>query len=223
MHIDRVTNPEDVRQIHLELIEESFPPDEKTSTDVFVDAVNSGNTILYGVKLDGRWAGEVALEVYDERDFALISWLSTAEHSRGRGLGGKLLQLAIDEGTRLGAKWLIGEIEDPATPVTSVAHGNPASRAQFYARRGAKALLLDYQQPPIGPGKNALDMLLIAFSKEPLPAALPSEPLGRFLHSYVGDHEATWQRLEPGLDSVEVELIDLNSEAFSRSRLSGRN
>lgn len=222
MRIDRVTNPDEARQIHQELIDVSFPPDEKSSADVFVDAVKSGSTLLYGARHEGRWAGEVSLEVQDEKDLALISWLSTSEHARGHGLGGKLLQTAIDEGTKLGAKWLIGEIENPATPPTSVAHGDPAARSLFYARRGAKALMLDYLQPPIEPGKNAMDMLLIVFSQQPLPAALPAKPLSRFLKDYVGGYEPTWNRLEAGLRGDEVELVDLDQDAFDKSRLSSR-
>lgn len=218
MEIVQVCGQDDIRAVYRELIEINFPPHERTLEADFVEAVLSGQTLLFAIRDETGWLGEISLELHGDPLVELISWLSIAPAGRGLGIGGKLLEFAIDYAYKRGTRWLVGEIENPGAASSSAEHGDPSARAKFYVRHRAKAIMANYLQPPIAEGQDAVEMLLIVFSAQPLGQAIPSAPLKEFLAEYVGDYPPSWQRLQPALAASQVPLTDISAETFELTR-----
>lgn len=217
MQITKITDDGQVASIFDDLVVVCFPPDERCSRIELVEAARSGKLSIFAARGDDGWAGVVMLEDHGVPSMRQLSWLAVAPRLRGAGLGGQLLEYAIDEATRLGAKFLIGEVEDPAQQVLDPQYGNPADRARFYRRHGAVALPMPYQQPPLGPGLSAVPLMLMAFSRESFDA-VPVAELKQFLWNYVGNHAPTWAMVSPWLVGDEMLVAELSSETFWTGR-----
>ncbi|EPH06154.1 hypothetical protein HMPREF1531_00803 [Propionibacterium sp. oral taxon 192 str. F0372] len=217
MEIIRVTDGEQIGQIFDELIFVSFPPDERCTREEFVEAVVCGSLQAFAIADGDSWAAVVTMDEYGEPEIRQLSWVAVAESRRGEGLGSLLLEYVIDEIHRQGARFLVGEVEDPASPTVDPRHGDPAARAAFYRRHGAKALPLPYQQPPLGPELNPVPLMLMVFSREPVDE-IPVPPLRRFLHASVGHHEPTWAMVEPWLAGETITTGEVSTETFRRGR-----
>lgn len=213
MEITRITDDDQVASIFDDLVVVCFPPDERSTREELVTWVRTGKINLYAARDDEGWAGVVMLEDHREPSMHQLSWLAVAPRLRSRGLGGRLLEHAIDESHRLGARFLIGEVEDPDQQVIDASYGDPAARAGFYRRHGAVALPMPYQQPPLGPGLEAVPLMLMVFSREDFDA-VPVPELRNFLHNYVGHHAPTWAMVEPWLVGETMPVAELSSKTF---------
>lgn len=217
MEITRITDDDQVASIFDDLVVVCFPPDERCTRDELVAAVRCGKISVFAARDADGWVGVVMLEDHGEPSMRQLSWLAVAPRGRSHGLGGRLLEHAIDESHRSGARFLIGEVEDPDQQVIDVSYGDPAARAGFYRRHGAVALPMPYQQPPLAPDLAPVPLMLMVFSREPFDA-VPVAELRTFLHNYVGHHAPTWAMVDPWLVGETMPVADLNSQTFWTGR-----
>jgi GNAT superfamily N-acetyltransferase len=158
-----VTGADDLVRVHDRLLAPSFPAAELESVDDLIAAVRAGTSEVL-VHQD-RPGDPVAVAVADRSRAApvvLLAYLATDPLRRSTGLGSSLLDAAM-------TRWLdradpclvLAEVEDPAEHPASAAHGDPAARLRFYARRGARALDLPYFQPRLRTGASRVPHLLL--------------------------------------------------------------
>ena len=157
-----VTAPVELARVHARLLAPSFPPAELVSTGELTAAVRAGTTEVLVLREDGEPAAVAVGERSRSAPVVLLSYLAADASRRSAGLGGRLLDAAVERWVqRSGPCVVLAEVEDPAHHRGSAAHGDPAARLRFYARRGARALELPYFQPALRPGVPRVPHLLL--------------------------------------------------------------
>ncbi|MFV0634207.1 GNAT family N-acetyltransferase [Demequina sp.] len=156
-----VSDAAEVRALHEALLAPHFPPAELVTPDSLAAAVTHGRAQVLVIEEDGPVAmavGEFAGTV------ALLAYLVVDSRARAGGYGSRLLDAAVHQwlSPEAQATCLLAEIESPTTAVHHPAHGDPARRAAFYAKQGARMLDVPYFQPALnGDGQRVSDMLLL--------------------------------------------------------------
>lgn len=181
--------PELVASLHRDVLVPSFPPAELVDAPTFLAEHASGRLRSLGVVEDARVVAGVVGAWSPSARTLLVQYLAIAPGRRGGGIGGRLLDAAVDAWSReLGPELVLAEVEHPAHHATSAAHGDPAARLRFYARRGARVLAVPYFQPGTGPGAERVPALLLVAlphrggkDAAGLPDAVPAGPLRAFL------------------------------------------
>lgn len=191
MPVAEVTSPDELRALHAAVLAPSFPPDELEDVVAMCADLVAGRAVALVSSSDAGVPVAVAVGTRSA-DVVLLSYLAVAPGTRGGGVGGEL----YDEALR---RWreafdplvVLAEIEDPDAPASSADHGDPAARARFYLRRGARVLPVPYVQPALAPGLSRVPgMQLLALSVRASVVAdddawhLPTEPLRDFLAAY---------------------------------------
>jgi len=192
MPIAEVTSPDELRALHAALLAPSFPSDELEDVEAMCADLVAGRTVALVSSSDAGVPVAVAVGTRSEQ-VMLLSYLAVAPGTRGGGVGGEL----YDEALR---RWrdtfdplvVLAEIEDPDARTSAADdHGDPAARARFYLRRGARALPVPYVQPALAPGLARVPgMQLLALSVRASVVTddgtwhLPTEPLRDFLAAY---------------------------------------
>lgn len=152
----------------------SFPTTELVPRDEFIRDGAAGRLDVLVARNQGHLAGTIVGARHGA--VVLVVWLAAGPAGRGGGVGSALFDAGV-------VRWravpdvcmVLGEIERPDAVSAEAAHGDPARRLQFYARRGVGALTMPYYQPPVGPGMPRVrGMLLTVFASADasLPRAL---------------------------------------------------
>ncbi|WP_018348036.1 GNAT family N-acetyltransferase [Longispora albida] len=213
MEIIAVRGPDRlIDQFFHEVLAPSFPPDELGTVEGLNDP---GRLVRLAVDAGGQVLGGAVGDWDPDTRVLLLSFLAIRPGVRGGGLGGRILDDAL-EAWRSGYEpcVILAEVEDPAVHSGNESHGNPEARLRFYRRRGARALDLPYFQPALGPGHSRVPgLLLMVLHSAPefhtSPDAIAAGPLRSFLESYQLEEEgqigtdpdslALWAALErPG-------------------------
>ncbi|WP_282004904.1 GNAT family N-acetyltransferase [Propioniciclava sinopodophylli] len=198
-------DPAVLTQLHASLIVPSFPPEERGSAEELVATVRQGRfTVLVarpGVPGHGRTAadepsphpatGLAVIETWPEvPGAALLAWLAVRRDTRSRGIGRALLQRTLRHAA---GRLLLAEIEPASTPARNADYGDPAARAAFYARHGARVVDLPYWQPPVRPEAPPvrLDLIVIPPPGSTVPEQLAAEPTRSVLEAYAIPHLPT--------------------------------
>lgn len=157
----------DLRQLHRELLQPTFPEDELLTEEDFVDGCLAGTIQLHVERDGGRPIALVAAEFHPQSRVLLVDYLAVEPSARGGGIGGRALTAALKTWQQeFGPRLVLAEVEHPSTPAREAAHGDPVARVAFYARLGARALPLPYAQPPLRPGGRAVDGLMLVVLRE---------------------------------------------------------
>ncbi|BCJ37443.1 hypothetical protein Athai_49460 [Actinocatenispora thailandica] len=185
-----------VDAVYTDILQPSFPPAELVSLAGLRDAITAGRATLT-VALDATglpWGAAVG-EWYEPARVVLLGYLAARPGSRGRGVGGQLLE----EATRTWSEryrpcLVLAEVERPDRHRASLAHGDPVGRLRFYQRYGASALDLPYFQPALRSDEDrAYGMLLVALHVEQEyrrgERAVDAEPVRRFWFDHLAATE----------------------------------
>ncbi len=133
--------------------------------------------------------GMMIFELYRESSCGLLTYLAVAPHTRGRGLGRKLLQAAIDilsnecEG---GLQAIFAETHNPEMIDADDDTMSPHARIEIMRRLGARHIPVTYVQPELRPGDGrSYKLLLITFPIHPSqPHIVPTDVLLGFLDEF---------------------------------------
>lgn len=193
----------DLEELHREVLSPSFPPEELESVESLVEGCAQGRTRALGVRRDGRVvAGAVAAGSGTPGEAMLLVYLAIAPGQRGGGIGGALLDAAVQTWVAEASPGLLlAEVEHPDHHEASEAHGDPAARLRFYARHGARLLAVPYFQPGLGAAGARVPALLLTtlhvapevVTEGPVdaPTAVDAGPLREFLTSYLVGSEGS--------------------------------
>jgi hypothetical protein len=127
----------------------------------------------------------------------LLGYLAARPGSRGRGVGGQLLEQAVRTWSeRYKPCVVLAEVERPDKHRASLTHGDPVGRLRFYQRYGASALDLPYFQPALRADEDrAYGMLLIALLVEQQfrrdERSVDADPVRRFWFDHLGATEGS--------------------------------
>lgn len=203
VELETLVTREDLEALHRDVLTPSFPPEELESLESLVEGCEQGRTTALGVRRDGRVvAGAVAAGSGRPGDVMLLVYLAIAPGMRGGGIGGALLDSAVQTWVAESSpSLLLAEVEHPDHHEASEAHGDPAARLRFYARHGARVLAVPYFQPGIGPdGARVPALLLTTLHVAPeavvegpadAPTAVDARPLREFLTAYLVGSEGS--------------------------------
>lgn len=177
----------------------SFPAEELTTFEDLRAGCRSGAQTAYGVERGGRVTAGIVASWSPGTRVLLVDYLAIAPGGRGGGLGGRLLDRSVAAWrAALGPAVVLAEVEHPAHHSAHAEHGDPAARLRFYARHGARVLVLPYFQPGMrGPGSPRVPaMLLVALDADDAPAgraptSVPADPVRRFLAEHLLECEGT--------------------------------
>lgn len=132
-----------------EICESSFPPDERRTKERQELLFRDPRYSLLAVSSEGRIIG--FLSSWDLGGFTFIEHFAVEEGSRGRGLGRRTLGEFLK-----GKGKVILEVERPSSAARE-------RRISFYEKEGFALNGSDYIQPPYGPGKRPVPMLLMSY------------------------------------------------------------
>jgi len=133
-----------------ELYKSAFPPDERRDLEKQKALFGRAEYRLFTAVDEGEMVG--LLSLWEFGDFVFIEHLAVKEESRGRGAG-----TAIVEGYLAGRKRrVLLEVEPPRTAIQK-------KRISFYQKLGFILNTYDYIQPPYGPGKKPVPLLLMSY------------------------------------------------------------
>ncbi|MBT0993923.1 GNAT family N-acetyltransferase [Cellulomonas sp. DKR-3] len=200
MHIRATSSPDDLARVHADVLQPSFPSDELADLAVLQHLLAHGRLRLVVAEQHGALLGAAIAEWSPATGILLLAHLAVAPGGRGGGVGGALLDAAVEAWRAELDPWLVlAEVEDPAVHAGSPEHGDPVARLRFYRRRGARVVPVPYVQPamrPGGPRVGGLLLLALCASGDRLAGVeadgtwlVPTAPLRAFLESYFASSE----------------------------------
>lgn len=145
--------PEDFDRV-FEIVEESFPRDERGTYEEYLKIVNDPAYKIYLLVDDDSGITKGFMAVWDLGDIAHIDYFAMAPEFRNGGNGGKMLQDMIkhlDKAISLEAE----------PPVAEMA----MRRIGFYKRNGFILNEYPYLQPAISKGCNEVPLLIMTYGK----------------------------------------------------------
>ncbi|MCH7232721.1 GNAT family N-acetyltransferase [Glycomyces sp. L485] len=178
--------------VYRELLEPNFPPHELDSLSDIEAALQEGTaSVLVAFDVEGRPVAVAVGDWAEAQRVQLLSYLAVDPAHRGAGIGGRLLEAAVERWSgSYGPCVIVAELEHPGAAVGREAWGDPRRRYDFYGRHGAKVLDLPYFQPSLRPGEGRaygmvlivlhLDEALLAPERDHVAAA----PIRGFLEDY---------------------------------------
>lgn len=200
MRIRPTTSPEDLARVYADVLVPSFPPDELADLAVLQDELAAGRLQVVVAERQGELLGAALAEWSAGTGILLLAHLAVAPGGRGGGVGGALLDTALELWRTGLDPWLaLAEVEDPQVHAGSPEHGDPVARLRFYRRRGARVIPVPYVQPAMRPGGSrvpGLLLLALCASGDRLAGVeadgtwlVPTAPLRAFLESYFAASE----------------------------------
>jgi GNAT superfamily N-acetyltransferase len=148
--------------LYHDILQPAFPPAELCSLDDLRQMITSGHPTLVALDDDDTVIGGAVGEWEPELRVILLSWLAVRPGLRSGGVGGMLLDVALDAWPEEFDPCLIlAEVEDPSAHLGSEATGDPSARLRFYQRHGARALEMPYFQASLGPGLDRVPGLFL--------------------------------------------------------------
>ncbi|WP_051681752.1 hypothetical protein [Cellulomonas sp. HZM] len=182
-----LTTTKALAQVHEEVLVPSFPAKEIEPLDELARELGRSVFGVAAVGDDGALHGAALAHWSARTGVLLLAHLAVAPGGRGGGVGGLLLEGALDRWCDELDPWLVlAEVEDPQRHGGGdPAHGDPAKRLRFYGKHGARRLPFPYFQPDVGGGRVD-DVLLMALrvaddEREGDDWMLPAIPLHQFL------------------------------------------
>ncbi|MDA1361710.1 GNAT family N-acetyltransferase [Glycomyces luteolus] len=180
-------------QVYREVLAPAFPPEEIESESSVAETLEAGlGSLLVAVDESGKPAGAAFGRWWEASRVQMLVNLAVGPGTRGHGLGGRLLQDAVDVWReRYDPCLIVAEIESPDARMVHEAYGDPRRRLGFYESAGARVLDLPYFQPGIGGVSRRVNgMLLLAIHADPSftpdrPDRLSGKPLRSFMTDYL--------------------------------------
>lgn len=154
-----------VEQIHREILQPSFGPDELDTLDTVLEGLTDGGSYeAWGLcALDGDTpVGCMLGYPFPRSQVLLIGYVAVMPGLRGGGIGHVMMDAAQQKWYgKADVKLVLAEVEDPRRhPVQGDI--DPKRRALFYARRGAQAVVGPYFQPRLeGEGRKRVHNLFL--------------------------------------------------------------
>jgi GNAT superfamily N-acetyltransferase len=140
----------------------NFRPEELTPEKEIVRNLLEGRArALVARTGEGTVAGGAYCDWFTGSSVLLLSYLAVLPEYRDLGVGARLLAgVRGDWSADLRPLLIVAEVEDPRY-YHDTAFGDPARRARFYDRAGARALPLPYLQPALSPGSSRVSHLML--------------------------------------------------------------
>lgn len=148
----------DQLQIHefdqvYQILEDSFPEDERGTYKQEKSFLEEEAYTIHVYKEEDQVLGFISS--WEMHDFTYVDHFAIHEEARGMGLGSKI----IKEVDRTNDKPICLEVEYPETEIA-------ARRINFYKRNGLFLNDYNYVQPPLSPGKNPCDFLIMTSQRK---------------------------------------------------------
>ena len=133
------------------IMEESFPPDERRLYDGQLAAMDEDNYCVYTYEENGVTIAFFTVWFLD--GFVFAEHFAVDENHRGEGIGTKLI------------KRVLGSIDIPLVLEIELENSSETAkrRADFYRRLGFNINEYNYEQPSYGEGKSAIPMHLVSY------------------------------------------------------------
>lgn len=147
-------NPVDFAKIY-NLMEQSFPPDERRTFLEQKDLLNNPRYCIYALHSDNTEDIKAFIAVWKFDDFAFIEHFAVNPAYRNCGLGSSVLQ----EIKNYLSCMLCLEAELPNDEISK-------RRIDFYIRNGFAVNNYKYIQPPISKGRKPVPLLILTSGKE---------------------------------------------------------
>jgi GNAT superfamily N-acetyltransferase len=186
-----------LERVYRDVLYPAFPPNEIESEASVAETLDAGlGSLLVAVDGKGKPAGAAFGRWSEASRVQLLTYLAVDPGTRGHGLGGRLLNHAMDMWrARYDPCMILAEVESPDAPAVHEAYGDPRRRLSFYESAGARALDLPYFQPGIGgPSRRVRGMLLLVLHADTSftqgrPDRLSGRPLRTFMEAYLESAE----------------------------------
>ena len=133
------------------LYESAFPPDERRDMQGQKGIFKRDGYAMFAA-LDAKNGFVGLLDTWEFAGFVFMEHLAVREQLRGKGIGTQILRRYMSACS----KKVVMEVEKPQTEVQK-------KRVAFYERLGFKSNTHAYIQPPYGPGKKPVPMLLMSY------------------------------------------------------------
>ncbi len=156
--------PPDVSDVYKRILCPAFRTDELLEFDNLVTAYTGDGEEPSCVLLEsGRPIAVLLAEKYVNDQVLLLSYLAVVHESRSEGAGSLLLDTFTEWAKSLDPEPIIvAEVDDPRVWPSEVSTGDAHARLQFYERRGARLIPVNYFQPRIrASGHRVPGMFLI--------------------------------------------------------------
>ncbi|WFE23528.1 GNAT family N-acetyltransferase [Solwaraspora sp. WMMD937] len=165
-----------------EILEPSLPADQLDGLDELAGRVADG-TAHMSVALHGdEPVGTIVVDVLDECDALLLSYLAVRPGARGGGIGRAMVERWLPVWReRTGTRAIIAEVEDPRHHDATM-YGDPAARLRFYQRQGFNLVPVPFAQPRVRPDAERVPGMLLAVW--PGDQRLPGTTLRAFVAEY---------------------------------------
>lgn len=134
-----------------ELYESAFPPDERRDPERQKATFKRAEYAMLAA-VDEKNALVGLLSAWEFEGFVFMEHLAVKGHLRGKGFGTEIIKAYMSNCR----KNVVLEVEKPGTDVQK-------RRIAFYERLGFKRNMHGYIQPPYGPGKKQVPMLLMSY------------------------------------------------------------
>jgi hypothetical protein len=130
--------------------------------------------VLVAEDHDQRLVGGSVFSYLPESNCGFSEYLLLEPESRGLGLGHALFdrrKMILDAHAGGSCRGLFIEVDNPerAPPDTSEASLDPHERLSIFGHLGFKRVDVAYVQPPLGPGKEAVDFMDLLFTSWDVP------------------------------------------------------
>lgn len=134
------------------IMESSFPPEERRTRAGQESLLENSYYQLYGYKKEGETVAFFA--VWRFAEFLYVEHFAVAESERNGGIGAGLLQELL----KLHGMPTVLEVEPPEGEL-------PHRRIRFYERNGFVMNDYDYVQPPLQEGKSEIPLRIMSYPK----------------------------------------------------------
>jgi GNAT superfamily N-acetyltransferase len=184
-----------VNEFYDQIYRAAFPKqDEAETPDTWLplldEVVPSGQPCIY-IVLAGddkaRIVGGVIFEEYRMSGCWLLSYLAVSPAVRRQGIAKGLISevLRIIDTEQSQVPILLAEAENPARICDAVDRAQAEARLRILDKLGMRQLPIGYVQPALGPGKSALDdLLLLCFDPVEGSSPIPASRIKKFLREF---------------------------------------
>ncbi|RRR98538.1 GNAT family N-acetyltransferase [Glycomyces terrestris] len=189
-HVDPIVEVTDsgplLEAVYRHVLEPNFPAQELETFKDLAAGLAAGVTVFAVLDAHQVPVAAVVGSRWEPHPIVLLTYLAVTADRRSTGIGGRLLEHALETWQRrYHPHAVLAEIEDPTAYRPHPRFGDPVRRDAFYTRHGAAPVLVPYVQPEVrvGCGRRP-HMRLIGFQPQSRAVNVSPSLLLPFLEAY---------------------------------------
>ncbi|WP_051703797.1 hypothetical protein [Glycomyces sp. NRRL B-16210] len=175
-----------LESVYRSVLEPNFPAAELETYQDLATGLASTTTVFAALDVAGNPIAAAVGNHWAPHPVVLLTYLAVTRGLRGSGLGGGILEHALDAWQRrYRPHVIVAETEDPACHGPHPLYGDPTRRWSFYCGHGARVILLPYVQPEVRTGCGRREgMRLIALRLGDAERGIDTAIFRGFLRTY---------------------------------------